>query len=673
MAEDTASGQSKDVFISYAREDASWVNQIIREFEKRGLQCWIDITGIPAGATSFPKHIDRALNSAKALVVLWTRNSIGRDWTLSEANGGLQQNKLYQLVIGDVQIPRPFDQHQAVKLEVQGGSDEIVVAGLVNFIETIRASLGVKGPNERIIQPRKLSEVWSCTDLALHGPVPGTDIFSSFHPCGYSGIFSLMRVETTNGWVDERLPGAVRLHQPFRDDNPAYYDEYESGGNARRNNRSRSRYLKTKNEVFFINDPVRPYSIQIGGLRSQRRHAKPVPIILNLNEAGLSQVSKASPGMCEFLAEILEDEGALNQLWTEIETQSGLWRDLSVPERRDEVDRIRDLIARNPNSEKQKQQARCVFCKDLMQDKLALTLEEKEQGLGAYLVTNSFPFGPYFHYIVVTIDPVHTWEDLEVKHVFGMNLLTFRYLKRKFDDPDDPVIRQAAGIAFGFNSTVKHLVLGRRTQSSAGASIPHIHKQIWGMAPRTSNLAEQLITVSDAYWRQGIDYQGNYLAALEERASEGYGYVIWGDANVMLYVPYGQCSLHELQVMTCKPRAHLLDLSEDEIASLSKAEYIALRLYKELGVASFNHIVLSKLFNDNRAPTFRMVVIFVTRDSDLAMSELSMLYVADKHPWDSRVEIQEAWTVIGADVMSKINAECTSSQWRMSPSRFPPP
>ncbi|MCK5536047.1 MAG: hypothetical protein KAI79_04425, partial [Bacteroidales bacterium] len=83
------------------------------------------------------------------------------------------------------------------------------------------------------------------------------------------------------------------------------------------------------------------------------------------------------------------------------------------------------------------------------------------------------------------------------------------------------------------------------------------------------------------------------------------------------------------------------------------AEFIVLQLYKILEINSFNNILIAKLFNDSRAPNFRVVQTFVTREVDLAVSELSMLYVVDQHPRDSRNELVSAFK----QIKNKIEAE----------------
>jgi galactose-1-phosphate uridylyltransferase len=232
---------------------------------------------------------------------------------------------------------------------------------------------------------------------------------------------------------------------------------------------------------------------------------------------------------------------------------------------------------------------------------------------------------------------------LKLHQLCGLNLLIHEFCRTEEHR------NNAAGIELGLNSSIRHLVLGKKTHTSAGASIPHIHKQVWGMVSRSSNLAEQLICVSQAYWSEGIDYLECYQKALRQ-----HQYVIWEDKHVMLYVPYGQCAMHEMQAMTVQPCGSFTELTTEQVISLSKAEYIALRIFKALGVGSFNQVFLTKLYNDSRAPRFRLVEAFITRDVDLAVSELSMLYVVDRHPWVSRIEVAAAWESLVTEVTKEL-------------------
>jgi galactose-1-phosphate uridylyltransferase len=183
--------------------------------------------------------------------------------------------------------------------------------------------------------------------------------------------------------------------------------------------------------------------------------------------------------------------------------------------------------------------------------------------------------------------------------------------------------------------------MGRRTRASAGASIAHVHKQIWGMAPNSVNLADHLKAICLAYERQqpSKDYLGSYYLALKKA-----GLVIWENKDVALLVPFGQIALHELQILIKRTGTRtFLDLNPSEIQSLSLAEYIVTRLYGRLDINSFNEILLSLPFDDEESKTFRLIFTFITREVDLAISELSLLYVVDQHPSNTVMEINRVW------------------------------
>ena len=122
------------------------------------------------------------------------------------------------------------------------------------------------------------------------------------------------------------------------------------------------------------------------------------------------------------------------------------------------------------------------------------------------------------------------------------------------------------------------------------------------------------------------------------------GLVIWENDHVGIYVPFGQIAVHELQIMILeKGRRTFLDLTQEEIQSLSKAEWIVTRLYSRPDINSFNEILLSLPFSDKETNTFRLIFTFITREVDLAMSELSLLYVVDQHPSHTVQEINRVW------------------------------
>jgi hypothetical protein len=520
------------------------------------------------------------------------------------------------------------------KLEVYAENGRFPQEELDKIVQLVKSEIGIKGPNERIVKVDGANHyALKSTDLAIEYPAPGTKYFLSFRPCDNSGIFLLMRIQSTDGWVKNTINTAIQRnlayqHKKGNEEIKAWHES--SNGQV---------YVKVSNEIYLIKDPLRPYLIQIGGLRAERPNAQPGVISAEISERDLAFLPIGQKWLSMTLAEIMTSEDSLKHLYDQVLMSNDLSEDAKSI--------ILSLIGKNQNSPQYIQKSTCVFCDREFRELRRISSQDQEDKYGAYLIANDFPFGPYFHYIVITTEAVHAWTDLSYKQIRGLNLLVHEYLQ------DDSNLNGATGIHFGLNSTARHLVLTHRALSSAGASIPHIHKQVWGTSlPITSNLSEQLIEVSQAYWNQGIDYQGLYLKALEDS-----GYVIWRDDEVTLYVPYGQCSIYELQAMMNKPCSNLLSLKEKQVRSLSKAEYIVIRIFKSLDINSFNQVFISKLTHDNRAPKFRMVEAFVTREVDLAVSELTMLFVVDQHPWDSRERIVVEWNRMESKILEEIQAE----------------
>ena len=611
-----------ECFISYEKDDRDIAVQIIERLQSESIEPWWD-EKLSLVSDELTDDIKGAILNAQCLLVIWTENSVHSSWLKEESlilhDNEYERPKIVALAINEALIPSPFNSSQLLKVQIKNNRifDD---KELTKIIEVIKSKIGIIGKNEHIICPRILGESWGCHDLAIEGPVPGSDLLLSFRPCGESGTFLLMHFDSTDGWVIDSLPGAGSRHRLLVDKKESEYTDNDQT------------YLKIKNDVYFIRDPIRPYSIQIGVIRSMKPNAKPGIIEGNMTEAELIALPTHLFWLSLTLAEILQHEETLKCLWHESKKHKQSWG-------QEKYKQVRDAISKNPFSSLSLQQSSCRFCDKQFKDKRQLSKK-----YGATLIANDFPFGPYFHYIAIVDEPVHSWEHLSYKQVLGLNKITHDYLQieeNRF---------AAAGIQYGFNSTVRHLVLGARTHSSAGASIPHIHKQVWGMAPRTSNLAEQLISVCEAYANINIDYLACYLRALKDA-----DYVLWEDDYIALYVPYGQCSLHELQSMVKRPCATYVDFNQHEIESMSKAEFIVLQLYKVLEISSFNNIMISKLFNDSRAPNFRVIQSFVTREVDLAVSELSMLYVVDQHPRDSRNELVSAFN----QIKNKIKAEFT--------------
>ena len=75
-----------DIFISYAGADREIVGCIVALLEAQGWSVWWD-TRIDAGERS-DEIIEREIATARCVVVVWTQQSIDREWVHEEADRG---------------------------------------------------------------------------------------------------------------------------------------------------------------------------------------------------------------------------------------------------------------------------------------------------------------------------------------------------------------------------------------------------------------------------------------------------------------------------------------------------------------------------------------------------------------------------------------------------------
>lgn len=377
-----------------------------------------------------------------------------------------------------------------------------------------------------------------------------------------------------------------------------------------------------ENKIYLIRDPIRPYLIQIGETRAIRKKGNP-EAIPELTSLSLKEIQTMFP--------FIQGDSFrwLRMVLSELTTNSDV---LDFIGTNDTDEEIRKMAANNPSAPEHLQKKQCLFCNPKFRELRKMPPPASSEK--TIIFRNDFPYGPFFHYIAMPSDPVHSWEEIQEKHLVDMNYQIWSFLN--FAKKQDNLT--CAGVYIGFNSTIRHLVLGKRVRASAGASIAHVHKQIWGMVPGSVNIGDYLARICTKFYFEketSIDYLGSYLSYLRKA-----GHIVWEDDNVSLFVPMGQISTHELQIIVKKERHNFLELNHDEIKSLSKAEYYVTQFYKMIGITSFNEILISEPFN-KETKGFRLIMAFVTREVDLAVSELNHLYVVDKFPDDTLIQIKK--------------------------------
>ena len=119
-----------DVFISYSRTDRDRCTAIRNILESLKVSVWFD-AGIGAGS-SFDREIEREIDAAKALLVLWTEESVESDWVRNEARTGKERGGLIAVQLQACQLPLEFRSVQAEVLpEGAEGTDNPVWIGIV--------------------------------------------------------------------------------------------------------------------------------------------------------------------------------------------------------------------------------------------------------------------------------------------------------------------------------------------------------------------------------------------------------------------------------------------------------------------------------------------------------------------------------------------------------------
>ena len=102
------------IFLSYARVDFAKAQRVAEALEAVGHSVWWD-RQLQAGER-FSAEIDRALKSANAVVVLWSKASIESAWVQDEAGVGRDSGRLVPALLEAVTPPLGFRQYHAVDL-----------------------------------------------------------------------------------------------------------------------------------------------------------------------------------------------------------------------------------------------------------------------------------------------------------------------------------------------------------------------------------------------------------------------------------------------------------------------------------------------------------------------------------------------------------------------------
>ncbi|HEY2483314.1 MAG TPA: TIR domain-containing protein [Caulobacteraceae bacterium] len=132
-----------DIFISYARSTAAQAQQVADALRALGYGVWRD-DELPAHR-AYAEVIAERLNTAKAVVVIWSAEAVKSEWVQSEADQARADRKLVQMTIDGAKLPMPFDRIQCADLS--GWNGDLDAPGWRKVVASIADLAGQGAPS----------------------------------------------------------------------------------------------------------------------------------------------------------------------------------------------------------------------------------------------------------------------------------------------------------------------------------------------------------------------------------------------------------------------------------------------------------------------------------------------------------------------------------------------
>lgn len=171
-----------DIFISYAREDREAVEKLAGLIEAAGLSCWWD-RQLAAGAR-YREKTEIELNAAKAVLVVWTKHSVGSHWVADEATAAVEAGKLAPISLDGALPPLGFRQFQVIDFTGWKGAADGPVKELLAALAAFAPQVEIKvAANERPSPPATAQQIrWPLVVAALVAVVASVGLFLFLRP-----------------------------------------------------------------------------------------------------------------------------------------------------------------------------------------------------------------------------------------------------------------------------------------------------------------------------------------------------------------------------------------------------------------------------------------------------------------------------------------------------------
>ncbi|WP_324829210.1 TIR domain-containing protein [Qipengyuania zhejiangensis] len=135
-----------DIFVSYNREDRAIARRFAEAFDAEGFEVWWDAT-LQAG-DAYDEVTEAALNSARAVSVLWSPRSVGSRWVRAEATVADRNGTLAPCMIEPCNRPVMFELTQTADLI--GWSGDRGAAAWQAYVADVRRLIGRDSPSRAV-------------------------------------------------------------------------------------------------------------------------------------------------------------------------------------------------------------------------------------------------------------------------------------------------------------------------------------------------------------------------------------------------------------------------------------------------------------------------------------------------------------------------------------------
>ena len=146
-----------DIFLSYNREDQARAKLFADGFERAGLEVWWDTT-LHAGE-AYDEVTEKALNEAKAVVVLWSARSVASRWVRAEATQADRNKTLVPAMIEPCNRPIMFELTHTAELSLWHGDpkDPAWLAFLSDVRKFVEKDAANSAPQVQTTSPKTSS------------------------------------------------------------------------------------------------------------------------------------------------------------------------------------------------------------------------------------------------------------------------------------------------------------------------------------------------------------------------------------------------------------------------------------------------------------------------------------------------------------------------------------